>query len=1019
MKPLRITIKAFGPYADELSLDFASLSGRSFFLIHGPTGSGKTSLLDAICFALYGEASGLGRQPERMRSDHAHANVATEVTFDFALGESIYRVTRSPKQLRPRKRGTGTTTQEQQATLWNRTGCAEADAGTPLADGWNDVTARVESIMRFRCEQFRQVVLLPQGLFQKFLLDKTQDRETILQALFQVERFEQMQEALKAAAAIVAEESQSIRTRKDENLRQAGIDDPSQLQERRTTRAADLATARIEVDRCGQQKSHAAKALAQAKEVELKLRLRDEANHTVTKLEKDRERFAIKQCEHDRAVKAAALIDMEQTVRARESEAEAAQKQRSHKEKLSKDAAAEMAIAEQAKEKCAAQEPSREKGRARKAELEQMVGHVTELAAAIEAQTQSVASHLAAEKERHRAADVVEKTRASIEAAQKQVKAADEAASQLKVGSLEANGLRTKLDNRRKLDQVIKKATEARRAGEQARGKLGAAQVKLSTAEQQGEILQRSWLSGQAAALAATLQADQPCPVCGSAHHPAPATGGDAQPRQQQMEEHQQTVKSLRAQVDTFRAEVSELDAEQRAAQASVALLTPSLGDDAEVILETWESRVETAEKHLAKLQADALDASAANAKLAKLELQMQAAEKALADADMRLTSAATARSTAMAIVTERQANVPENLRTPAALTAERNRVEEKLAILLSQWDTVQKQATQAALAAATASAALTAAVETAQAAQLIAMTQRNEFNQRLLDQGFASAAEYLESKRSTGQIAELDQEIRQFHVDLGTARATAKQAAQAAEGLVPADLAALHSADQSAAAAHVASVQAEARLAGEMQQIDGWILTLSQLDKELESLGARYQVVGQLANVASGKNGMSLSFQRYVLGVFLDEVLEAATHRLRIMSRGRFSLQRAQESSGRGKAGLDIEACDTYTSTARPVATLSGGECFLASLALALGLADVVQAHAGGIRLDTIFVDEGFGTLDPEALEAAITALRDLQQGGRLVGIISHVTELKELIPTRLEVMPDRRGSTARFVLS
>ena len=173
------------------------------------------------------------------------------------------------------------------------------------------------------------------------------------------------------------------------------------------------------------------------------------------------------------------------------------------------------------------------------------------------------------------------------------------------------------------------------------------------------------------------------------------------------------------------------------------------------------------------------------------------------------------------------------------------------------------------------------------------------------------------------------------------------------------------------------------------------------------------------MSEAANGQNAQRLSFQRYVLGVFLDEVLESASHRLRIMSRGRFTLQRARDPAGRGGAGLDIETADTYTSSTRPVATLSGGECFLASLALALGLADVVQSHAGGIRLDTILVDEGFGTLDPEALDLAIKALSDLQQGGRLVGIISHVAELKELIPTRLEVIPARHGSTAKFVLA
>ena len=188
-------------------------------------------------------------------------------------------------------------------------------------------------------------------------------------------------------------------------------------------------------------------------------------------------------------------------------------------------------------------------------------------------------------------------------------------------------------------------------------------------------------------------------------------------------------------------------------------------------------------------------------------------------------------------------------------------------------------------------------------------------------------------------------------------------------------------------------------------------------MEQALKQFDARYQVVGRVSEVAGGKNEYRMTFQRYVLGVFLDEVLYAATQRLRVMSRGRFLLQRAKDATGgRSAGGLDLEVHDTWTGTTRAVGTLSGGESFLASLALALGLADVVQSYAGGIRLETIFVDEGFGSLDPEALDLAVRTLRDLQQGGRLVGIISHVAELKEWIDARLEVLPGRRGSRARF---
>jgi exonuclease SbcC len=233
-------------------------------------------------------------------------------------------------------------------------------------------------------------------------------------------------------------------------------------------------------------------------------------------------------------------------------------------------------------------------------------------------------------------------------------------------------------------------------------------------------------------------------------------------------------------------------------------------------------------------------------------------------------------------------------------------------------------------------------------------------------------------------------------------------------------DLNAAIRADEEAGEALEGGTREEARLTGQLRQVDDWLATLHEVDEKLASLQAKYQTFGKIADVATGSNRYRVSFQRYVLGVFLDEVLEAANQRLDVMSYGRFKLQRAKDPADvRRAAGLDLEVFDTFTSTARAVGTLSGGESFLASLSLALGLADTVQEKAGGVHLETIFIDEGFGTLDPETLDLAIRALRDLQRGGRLVGIISHVAELREWIDARLEVTRTRSGSSARFVLS
>ena len=206
--------------------------------------------------------------------------------------------------------------------------------------------------------------------------------------------------------------------------------------------------------------------------------------------------------------------------------------------------------------------------------------------------------------------------------------------------------------------------------------------------------------------------------------------------------------------------------------------------------------------------------------------------------------------------------------------------------------------------------------------------------------------------------------------------------------------------------------------LTEQINRFTSWLDQLDRTGQEISALEGRYKAVGRIAEVANGRNAQGITFQRFVLVALLDDVLAAASHRLQVMSKGRFELERARERlDQRTAGGLDLMVFDAYTGTSRPVNTLSGGESFIASLSLALGLSDVVQAYAGGIKLETIFVDEGFGSLDPESLDLAFRALIDLQQGGRLVGIISHVPELKERVDVRLEIAPSNRGSTVKFI--
>ena len=287
----------------------------------------------------------------------------------------------------------------------------------------------------------------------------------------------------------------------------------------------------------------------------------------------------------------------------------------------------------------------------------------------------------------------------------------------------------------------------------------------------------------------------------------------------------------------------------------------------------------------------------------------------------------------------------------------------------------------------------------------------------RLSDAGFTDEEAFAAALREDDTVAALEQAVREHAEKLASASDRRQRAVEAAEGVEPPCLDELEAAAQESAARWKQVVEARSELAEKLKARRAYEAELAAMDDQESELEKQFSVVGRLADVAKGTNPKKISFERYVLTKYLEDVLRTATHRFSKMTRERFELQLVKDGALGRLAGLDLEVEDSHTGKRRPVSTLSGGEGFLASLSLALGLVDVVQRESGGIRLEAMFVDEGFGSLDTEALDQCLKVLHDLQSGGRLVGIISHVEELKG-IDVRLEVTPGLRGSKARFVI-
>ncbi|BAV33964.1 chromosome segregation protein SMC [Sulfuricaulis limicola] len=1019
MKPLRLVMQAFGPYADRQEIDFRQLGGRSLFLIHGQTGAGKTSILDAICFALYGESSGSFREPRTLRSDHAPPDVPTEVVFDFSVGAERYRIKRTPEQERPRKKGEGMTRVPPEATLWRRSDIDDdADDGTVLATQWMHVTEQVEQLLGFRCDQFRQVVMLPQYQFQRFLMANSTERQRILEVLFSTGFYRQIEEALKQSAVDVRRRCEDLAGRTGFVLAQAGAETVEELLGRQETlrrRASEVdtgltaAAARRElVDRQLREAHQVDKVFAELTEAQVRYA---EAETRRVEIEMLEQRL-------DQARRAEALRDAETYCRQRRQEHEAALLKRTNfaaqqERVLEAKLAAERALAAEQ-----AREAEHELVRREIARLEALTGKIGEL----EQGTRDLSGHAQrvtqVTHDRNRAQEELRECSRALRQHQKDL-----------VRMIELSGKtaewRAQVKELQRLHKIADDLAEHQGRLKMQEHALESAEVlmretkkSLNEAKKRFERLQEQRVKAQSTVLAKQLERGQPCPVCGSTRHPAPAHFRTAVPDEQEIAALQEELPRLEKTQDAAVQEAGQVAQRVAITKERIAKCLEDLGAQRKTSPAVLAKRLGEAQAELDKAKA----ASEEQGDLRRTIVDLQATETRLAGELPRLEEIFIEASTAHGRLQERIAglekDIPTTLRSLEALSAALAMSRARHEALKTAFEHASQNHDTVVTAWQACQAQLDGAEREVNETRARMDTAVEDFMERLREAGFADDAAYQGARLGQEECARLEQEIHAFRNGQVAAKARFDHVADAARGKVRPDLTALET-DAANAQTEVNGLLEERARAGEQsRQIDSSVNELKFLQGEQAQMEAQLAIVGRVAEVANGKNIYGITLQRYVLAALLEDVLAAASHRLRLMSRGRFDLQRATERVDlRAAGGLDLLVYDAHTGTTRPVQTLSGGESFLASLSLAMGLADVVQSYAGGIRLETIFIDEGFDSLDPETLELAFQALGELLKSGRLVGLISHVAELTELVPARLEITKGKHGSHARLV--
>lgn len=1021
MKPLFVKLQAFGPFARQQVIDFRELGDKNFFLIHGPTGSGKTSILDGICFALFGDSSGGEREGHEMRSHHADSDTLTEVSFDFLLGTERYRVRRVPEQNRKAKRGDGDTKQLQKADLWRIEMVDGQETEKAIATGWTKVTDRVEELLGFKSQQFRQVIMLPQGKFREFLMSNSQDREKILQTLFGTELYKRIEDALKLASKQVLEESKKVRTQRQTLLDQAQVDNEDLLDARKRQLEQAFAALQEEERKSTAAAQDAETALAEARVVGTSFEEFDKAvaahkglsdeqpawNDRRTKLSEARLAASIQPYEVALTEISKQLDD--EVCRGKKFAGDVTTDSTKKKE------------ADAALNRETARAPEAEKLTARLSELDALVDKVLSLATVR-------TDHRNASEESSRAETSLQASRQALEAATEVEKTLvnDIQSRKLMVATLEGQKgtlarLISQLDQANALDSRTRELAASAAQVDRLTLALESATANCTDARARRDTMHRTWVAGQAARLARELVEDQPCPVCGSLDHPAPAHMDGALVLDATLKAAEDTL--VKADDSHRAAEVKLLSEQQngRVLQERIAELETTLGDAAGTPIESFRTQSDAAQLALNQIGAAAKELQTFESKLPDAKLAVQSAGTALSSALLSEKQAQTKLQQLVGQLSEREAGIPAELADPKALESARaTAVKARGALKLALETTTEA----ARFAANKLMQTNTRLQESEQVSQRIAEQQRQksvDLEHRLKAANFVDLTACRKACLDGAAITALDKDIRTFDAFLAAASERQSRAVTNTMGLVRPDLDALVLIHAEAKAAQLAGSNAVRDTLSILNATTDFLDSLNKFADSFKTIEARYAVLKKVADVANGTvvNSHKISFQRYVLGTLLDEVLAATTIRLRIMSRGRYEMRRKIEQVNlKTVSGLDLEIFDQYTGTNRPVSTLSGGESFLASLALALGLSDVVQSYAGGIRLDAIFVDEGFGTLDPEALDFAILALKDLQQAGRMVGIISHVAELKECIDARLELSATQTGSTAQFVV-
>ncbi len=920
MRPITLTMSAFGPYAAKTVIELDKLGTNGLYLITGDTGAGKTTIFDAITYALYGEASGNTRDVNMFRSKYAEPSTPTEVELTFEYAQKIYTVKRNPEYDRPKARGEGYTTEKANAELHYPDG--------RVITKLKEVNKAIVDIMGIDRSQFTQIAMIAQGDFLNLLLASTEDRKKIFQKIFRTQCYYQLQERLKQQTGELAKDydqtGSSIRQYINgiachpDNVLMLEVD-KAKKGELKNTEAVQLVEKLIEQDDAAQQKvvGQIGKLDKQKEAIAAQLAVAEKRKTTEEEQEKAKENLALE-------------TQRLKTLETEKNEAEA------HQPEVQK---AVEAIA-----KLEAQLPEY-------AEMQKKQTERTGLQKDLKEVAQKIQTEAETEKKLARSIKDLKAEQASLQnagaaqAAQKAEK--DRLAEQQK----DLDALKKEYAAYQKLEAQLKKAQADYAQKSEDSGK------KRAEYEHKNKL----YLDAQAGILAETLTEGVPCPVCGSLEHPHPAQKPENAPTKQELE--------------NCKAKAEAAEAATQAASSKASTCNGQVNTSRETLQARGQKWLGTdAIEEMERLCCEKQQQTAAA--LQKAEQQLKEIEKQLGRKEALDQLIPQKEDELEQCKNRRGSYETQQAGDGAKLQAAKKRLQEL--------------------------------------AEKLSYPSESEANQAL--------QQLHEQKEAWGKaIQETQKAYDECEKNLAALKGTLEGYQKTLQGMEKVDVQAVLAA-QTEADQQKDALEAQKGEIGDRLAVNGPILeNLQPQISKMEETEKRLQCVQALSDTANGRlsGKEKIMLETYIQMTFFDRIIRRANVRLMVMSGGQYELKRrVNAENNRSQAGLELDVIDHYNGSERSVKTLSGGESFKASLALALGLSDEIQSSAGGIRLDTMFVDEGFGSLDEESLEQAVNALVGLTQGNRLVGIISHVSELKNRIDKQIVVTKEKSGGSKAEIL-